>query len=246
MGNRKINIETINQKSITDKFWNNFMDSLDLRIRDSINEILKQSDVYLFSGIIRDFFLKEIDHVENDNRDIDLVLSNCVENIEEIFSYASKISKNSFGGYKIENDIINIDLWCIDETWTFKKRGYLNLDLSSIIHKTAFFNFSSIVFNFQTKEFIADDHFLNFINKKKIDIVNKLNPNPALCIVNTIYYFERLNFKYKVGGNLKEWIFNNIDQIKPEKFEEVQTKHFGQIKYDYSRIKKFSDELLTS
>ena len=62
---------------------------------------------------------------------------------------------------------------------------------------------------------------------KKIDIVFDINPLPELCIVNTIYYKQKLN--YEVGDKLKEYIKANLQPM--EKLLAVQEKHFKNIIY---------------
>ena len=76
----------------------------DADVMHFISEISKQTKVFIFSGVIRNFFLGE-----KNNRDIDIILEKEID-ITHIFSN-SEIRRTSFGGYKINHKDTIIDLW---------------------------------------------------------------------------------------------------------------------------------------
>lgn len=193
-----------------------------------IYELLKYSDVYFFSGVIRDFFLKK-----NKIRDIDIVLSSKCP-IEEIFA-DSVISKNSFGGYKIITTSITIDIWYLHESWAFKHQRTLDFALEKQIAKTAFFNFSAVIFDLKNNNFNYTIHFLRFLRDKKIDVVFEPNQNTKLCVVNTLYYADKFNLK--ISSKLKKYIIQ-IYRGDINEFSNVQIKHFGQVLYSDTTIKE--------
>ena len=196
-----------------------------------LEKISTRTELYIFSGIIRNYFIKE-----TDIRDIDLVLDTEI-NLLDFFS-KNAIRRNSFGGYKIHIKNIIIDLWYTKDTWAYNYQKTFNFDLSKNIPTTAFFNFSSITYFFNNKKFYFTKHFLRFLRDKKIDVVYKPNQNYDLCIINSCYYSKKYNFK------LSKNLINYLNYLKSEKqhnYEEVQLKHFGEIKYTDVEIEKFLD-----
>lgn len=189
-------------------------------------EVSTLTDVFIFSGVIRNYFLNI-----KSNRDLDIVLSD-ISKITLPTTYPTNlyIRKNSFGGYKIKIGKLTVDVWDIRETW-----GIKNLHLQSTpenLIKTSFFNFSSIVYDFNNAEFIYDNIFENFRNSRTIDITYKVNPNIPLCIINTLYYSFKysLPIKYRLCKWLKINYKNNFN------FRKVQLAHFNRIIFSTNNI----------
>ncbi|NUN08321.1 MAG: hypothetical protein HUU54_04015 [Ignavibacteriaceae bacterium] len=216
--------------SFVDYLQSNF----DKRVIDLLNELSEETDIYIFSGVIRNYFLKI-----NENRDLDLVLEKEIELQEHLSNY--KKSVNSFGGYKIEHEKLNIDLWFMNDTWSVKNHQLtLNYELDKYIPQTAFFNFSAVMFSYKRKEFICTKYFLRFLRDKKLELVYAPNPNNALCIVNTFYYSEK--YKMKIGDKLKVHI-KKISVTNLEQTIDVQIKHFGRVIYSIDDLKSRIDKL---
>ena len=95
--------------SSSDSFKLFLKESLDADIYKILLLISKETDFQIFSGIIRNFFLNE-----KGIRDLDIVLNNEI-NLESIFP-SKLIYKNSFGGYKIKTEKLDIDLWYVKNT----------------------------------------------------------------------------------------------------------------------------------
>ncbi len=203
-------------------FYNYLEEVLDRDLFGRILEISRLSNIYIFSGVIRDYFIQS-----KGIRDIDVVVdSDIVNEIPQIFS-DSNIRKNSYGGYKIDFKGIYVDLWHLEDTWTLKAVPVL-FEFVEYMPKTAFFNFSSIVYDFNKKQFYYTVDFLKFLKNKRLDYVNELNPNHELCIVNTFYYSERFNLK--IAKRLKELIAK-WDARTRKDYKDVQLKHFGKVLY---------------
>ena len=99
-----------------------------------LSKIAEKTNVYIFSGIIRNFFLGESFY-----RDLDIVVDSLDDIKDLILHNESDISvkTNSFGGLKLNVNGLNIDLWSIGNTWGIRKEG-LNLTPKSLL-RTAFF-----------------------------------------------------------------------------------------------------------
>jgi len=207
--------------------------NVDERTIDILHQIAKKSTVYIFSGVIRNFFLGL-----KDVRDVDIVLSGEVD-IESYF-YDYNIRRNSFGGYKLSKEGISLDIWILGKSWAFQNQKILDFEIDKYMPSTAFFNFSSILFNLNESRFFYTKHFLRFIRDKKIDVVYKPNANYELCTINSFYYSDK--YGLKLSENLKMHLFY-LHKTNLINYENVQLKHFGKVLYSNSTIQNRIDSL---
>ena len=183
-----------------------------------LQKIATQTDVYVFSGVIRNYLLGE-----STSKDFDIVVRGPISPmINNILSNDVIINRNSFGGYKLCVDDLNIDLWSIENTWSLLKQPELRSTPYTLV-KTVFFNFSAIVFDVNNLRFIYDDSFLSFYEFRVMDVVNEDNPNPGLCIVNTMYY--AIKYALPIKYRLCRWIVEHYTSMM--NFEYIQLRHFG-------------------
>lgn len=189
--------------------------------------ISKQTNVYVFSGVIRNFLLGYLE-----NRDLDIVIDN-IDDISIPRKYLNKIDykRNSFGGYKLKVGKIVVDTWGLNNTWGIQKLNLKNTPYSLI--RTAFFNFSSIVYDFNNERFIYDEYFLEFFKRPHaMDIRYKENPNIPLCIINTFYY--SLKYSFPIKYRLCKWVVDHYDTNI--NFENIQLNHFKRIIFSNNDI----------
>lgn len=195
-----------------------------------IDQLAQDHAVYFFSGIIRDFFLRR----KEKNRDIDIMIDgeeNSVERILQNYTFR----QNSFGGYKVRVGAGDVDLWHIKNTWALTHgQTVIDFELHTYIPQTAFFNFSSIIYDYKAKKFHFTVHFQRFLRDRHIDVVYLPNPNQALCVVNTIYYSKKYNLK--ISPRLWRFI-RKIYPLHIGQYETVQQKHFGVVLYDEENLK---------
>ena len=218
-------------------FHQYFYDNIDADVKKFISHLKNKTRVFIFSGIIRDFFLFKS---HTPFRDIDLIIEDdlILENIFQDINF----KKNSFGGYKIKFKEVDIDLWVIKKTWALN-RGQLKFefDYLNTLPKTTFFNFSSIIYSLSSKKFIIGKDFLRFLRDKKIELVLGENPYPDLCIVNSFYYSDKL--KLDIGMKLKSYLKSNYTENK-ENLKTIQLKHFGHILYSDDYIKNRIERII--
>lgn len=199
-------------------------------IPDELTKFLKkateQVDIYVFSGVIRNYFLNK-----HEIRDLDFVVEDVSKIIQLIGDYDFR--KNSFGGYKIKIGELNVDLWETKNTWAFKYQNQIEYQLFRVIPNTSFFNFSSVIYHLNSKEFIFNDDFLNFLKTKELEVSFFPNPNYQLCVINTIYYSEK--YKLTIGKNLKDFLVKYSKKMGSN-FPDVQIKHFGKVMYSQKEL----------
>ena len=231
MDKKSISTPDINERS--EDFFSYLSTQINTETWEFIRRVSKFSDVLIFSGVIRNFFLNHKGKI----RDLDLVF-NCQEKYLTSLLKGMQYRKNSFGGYKIVIDDLNIDFWHIDNTWAFQKAK-----VNSLLFKdqnlvdTTFFNFSSIVYSLNRKEFIFNSNFLSFLDEKRLDFVLEDNPLPQLCIVNTIYY--KVQFNLEISERLKKYFVDNFSKYDESDYDCVQHKHFQQNIYSYEYLKTY-------
>lgn len=230
MGKELIDKKTIEYKA--KYFWQYLEDISQKEIINFIENLSEFSHVFIFSGVIRNFFL----NIDENARDIDIVYQGNDDKLRQ-FLKGYKHSVNSFNGYKIYISNYSIDLWKIDSTWAIENRK-LNIELFNqyVLPESAFFNFSSIVYDIYNKKFIYSEKFIEFINSRTLDLVLWDNPLPQLCIVNTLYYKEK--FDLKISESLKEFCSFYFEKFNDKDFNAIQLKHFKEVKFSYSYIKK--------
>ena len=208
-------------------FKNHIENSLDKNVFDLIDKLSQTTEVYIFSGIIRNYFLKIKDY-----RDIDIFIDGVIDIESFITDYNYR--KNSFGGYKITINKTNVDLWFLEDTWALKNsQSVLDFELAKYIPNTAFFNFSSIMFSLNENKFYYTKHFVSFLQNKKINLVFKPNSNYALCVVNSFYYSEK--YKLRLTNKLKKHLKFLHKSISVD-YEDTQLKHFGKVYYSNEDI----------
>lgn len=196
-----------------------------------IDKVVVFSDVYIFSGIIRNFLTGDVGIV----RDLDIVISKRLPS--HLFSVSDmrqfNIRRNQFGGLKLTKGKLNIDIWYIEDTWGIKVLGLRPTPYSLI--KTVFFNFSSIVYDYKRRRFIYDQQFENFLKTKKMNIVFSQNPNIPLCVVNIKYYSD--TYKFDLSANMKKWLAANYK--RGTDYTTVQVAHFGEVLYANDEIEQY-------
>lgn len=217
-------------------FYHFLEEVIDTNVFNFIELMSQKTNVYLFSGIIRNYFLKN-----SIIRDVDIVIESDDKIQSLIKKYEYRI--NSFGGYKVMINDMEIDIWRMDKTWAINyHQTILNFDLDKYIPNTAFFNFSAIIYSINKKEFIYTKHFLRFLRDKKMDVVYIPNANYHLCVVNSFYYSDKYNLKF--SKHLSE-IIKKIHSRIDKDYSSVQKKHFGEILYKNLEIEERLEKLNT-
>ncbi len=208
---------------------------LDPAVLDWLNVLKDASKTYIFSGIIRDYFLDR----KVMPRDLDLVIgsscSTCIEEIAEKYPHR----RNSYGGYKFFIDKTTIDVWLLDNTWALTnnklQEKFLFRDLELV--GSSFFNFSSVLFSLSDCSFQYNRNFIDFLDSHTIDIVLEENPLPQLCVVNILYYKRKL--MCSVSERIKEYYLRNFPCFSEEDYDAIQVKHFGQVECSYELLKGY-------
>jgi hypothetical protein len=191
------------------------------------------TDLYVFSGILRDFLLG---YNKEDPRDFDFVIGESNKETKKIIK-KYLVRQTQFGGFKCRINNKDVDIWSVQDTWAIKK--YRPFYIQNYLPLTAFFNITAAIYCLNTNKLYIHDSFKEFledIKHQKLDIVLEDNPFPALCIVKTFELMDK--FDLPLSDRLKDYILRYNKILTEGDFHDVQMKHFGLIKYDYSTIKE--------
>jgi hypothetical protein len=231
----KKSIDILENKETPKKFVKYLKNKLGSEAFSFLEELSSFSNVFIFSGVIRNYFIK----YNGEIRDFDIVISSNYELVENFISKFN-YNKNSFGGYKLQIGLLKIDLWHIEKTWAFTKQVVIpELFENYNLPNTAFFNFSSIIFDFKNHDFIFNSNFKRFLETKEMDLVLEKNPLPQLCIINTIYYTQK--FRLPVSEKLKKYCLSHFNKYNELEYQNIQIKHFNEVKYPYSYLKTYME-----
>lgn len=229
----KKSINRLDEKLIADRFLEYLREKIGVKPFQFLMDLSSISEVLIFSGVLRNYFINYNGPV----RDFDIVVRGNEFSIERFLANL-EYTKNSFGGYKILVDSLTIDIWHIEKTWAYtNKKVDLQLFNDYNLPNTAFFNFSSVVFDFNNLKFIYSSSFEHFLETMEIDLVLEENPMPHLCIVNTIYYMRK--FHLNISKRLKNYIVQHFNQYTEEDYCDIQIKHFKEVKFSYPYLKEY-------
>lgn len=194
-------------------------------------EIMEKTGVYIFSGVTRDYFLG----CRSSVRDIDVVVERDIDWLEIYRKYHRRISVkiNSYGGFKVNIGNLSVDVWTMQRTWGLMHKGIAVTPRNLI--RTAFFNFSAILYSLNRRRFYIHRSFADFLRNRKIGLLYKENPNVPLCIVNSIYYSERLQMP--VTPELARWIVSHYSIF--DNYNAPQLAHWGVVRYSSRDIHLF-------
>lgn len=194
-------------------------------------EIMTHTNVYVFSGVIRDYFLQRRQNL----RDIDLVIENEVDwmAIFRKYRHDIKVKINSYGGLKVRIEDLCADVWTMQRTWGLMHKGVAATPQNLI--RTAFFNFSAIAYLLNRRRFYIHKAFAQFIENREIGVLYKENPNVPLCIVNSMYYYKELGMSLSL--ELCRWIVTHYSMF--DDYAAPQLAHWGCVRFSREDILLF-------
>ncbi|MBU9979068.1 hypothetical protein KTP48_09975 [Proteus mirabilis] len=181
-----------NRKSLSDKvcrfFYEEALNNKTLSLILNKVDLFDISNIYAFGGVVRDIELR------NTPSDIDLVFNGDRDSFNLLLNYLNneKIAKNKFGGFRIETNGLDIDLWHFEDTWAFLNNKVETSDnhINNIL-KTTFFNWDAVLFDLKKQNVIYnDDYCFNLKNKfLKINLFDNPNVIGAFSrIIKNIFY----------------------------------------------------------
>ena len=189
-------------------------------------ELADGQSLGLFGGLIRDLMFPNL---FREPRDIDIVVESLdFDDFETKFHSVIK-RKTRFGGYKLEIDNVEIDVWPLNATWGFKKTG-LRPSFNNL-PKTTFLNVEAVVAVFDDVELFSADvlesGFFDGMTSKILRINLRENPFPTLNAIRSLITAAKLEFA--MDRNLAEFILTTLANVSNHELSEIQVSHYGRI-----------------
>ncbi|MFG0300459.1 MAG: hypothetical protein ACF8K1_12745 [Phycisphaerales bacterium JB047] len=189
----------------------------------------------LFSRLFRNQFGRP--------RDIDLVVSGItIEHLKSLFEESVK-RETRFGGLQLERMTWQFDMWPLEDTWGFKQNRDVSAHFSNL-PKTTFFNMEAVAIDVWTLPgrarsiYSGDDQFFEGLLDRVLEINHEANPFPSLCVIRAFVFASSTGFA--IGPRLAAYLRSHSD-ISDDEIFEIQMKHYGELRLDRDRIRRYLD-----
>ncbi len=218
------------------KFYNILSEFPEFRL--FLYDIFVEGTAYVVGGFLRDLANNK------DSRDLDIILSVSPLKIESSLAETKlNYTINRFGGVKVVFDNFQIDLWSLENNWSFKnnliKRNEQNI--VDNIASGSFYNFDSLVINTHSLE-LCVKYYNQCIEKNLLDInrkntnYKKLNPTIEANIIRAFFLKEK--FKLDFSAECGNYLIIRIKHLKDN--HDSAINRLIEIKRQY---KKYDGEL---
>lgn len=188
----------------------------DASIAQMLHRIKSSGDVSILGGALRDWSLNR------QPRDIDVVVNCSASKLDDLLQHKAK--KNRFGGFKIELNKVEFDIWNLDSTWAFKNDPKFNKKMEEV-PETVFLNIDAIMFDLCSNK-ILDKGFEQAMESKLLDIVYEPNPYPYLCVSKALIALHK--YDMRPSKRLADFIRVQLDNGYTQKsFNMYQKVNYG-------------------
>lgn len=186
-----------------------------------ISEILPNSEIYLFGGVIRDLALFGRDGF---NSDIDIVVDGDWINCKE-YLHSLGATLNKFGGFRIEVAGWPIDIWNAQETWAIRQ-GLIEFNGISSLTKTTILNWDAVLMNWDTRKIICEPNYLDSLKERQMDIVLRENPNPLGATTRVFRHLCAKDAK-SITQNTAEFLANSTSLYSLKQIKQYELSSHG-------------------
>jgi hypothetical protein len=175
-------------------------------------------------------------------RDVDIVVAGASLDVlrEKFRSIITRETR--FGGLKLERMNWQFDVWPLHRTWAFLEDGTQEPHFSAL-PRTTFFNLEAIAVDVWVHPgcsrtiYSGDDQFFEGLLSRTLEINRQENPFPSLCVVRALVMASSTGFA--VGPRLAHYLTVNGPASSDAELEEVQMKHYGQIRCEVGIMRKW-------
>lgn len=152
---------------------------------------LKCGRVGLVGGAIRDLAFQSIRQFSSD---VDFVMS--VEDASQFREFVSALgpSRNAFGGYRTIVGGLRVDFWEAKGSWAHTE-GHCTVEHLEDVLQTTFFNLDALIFDVGQRQILAEEHVLNELIDRLLDVNLRPNPNEDGAAVRAIRRLWQRNLR---------------------------------------------------
>ncbi|WP_313010383.1 hypothetical protein [Atlantibacter hermannii] len=205
-----------------------------------IKALSKQAHLYVFGGLIRDIGLYTAHHFHSD---IDLVFAGSKELLQKALSdYGLQhISENKFGGFRVLDYKVDIDIWSLEDTWAFKQHIIIRKDVESLLN-TTLMSWDSVLYDIQNDKIITTDSWLSDLHAGHLELVLEHTPdvyNALIRILRTIYSKEVL----VLGERLCQFLVSSLNAYPNQILVSDELERFRTSYITSTRLSKLRQDL---
>ena len=211
-----------------------------------LKNIMKNAEVYLFGGAVRDYLDGKIDA----SRDIDIVVESNTNTSIDILEIIKQLNDttfkiNRFNGYKINfNNQLYVDIWNLLDTWAFKTN---EIEPSALnLMKSVYLNIDALVYSLNNSTYLnnCDIIYENTIKNNKLDIVFDKTPYEDLNLLRALVFQKKysLKFSQKLSNRIIQYIRENENSVI-DNFMKIQIIHYNQVVISNNEIKNIINKL---
>jgi len=205
-----------------------------------IQALSKQARLYVFGGLIRDISLFTAHRFRSD---IDLVFAGSKTQLHEIlFQQGLKqICENKFGGFRVHDFTIDIDIWSLEDTWAFK-HNYINADNVESLLDTTLMTWDSVLYDIGNNRIITTESWLDDLRSGRLDLVLEHTPdihNALVKILRTIYSKDVL----LLGERLSQFLLTTLAGISDKTLTCYEAERYSTHYINTTRLCKLRQSL---
>ncbi|EAA2244822.1 hypothetical protein J8O29_002402 [Salmonella enterica] len=205
-----------------------------------INALSQHAHLYVFGGLIRDISLYTAHQFRSD---IDLVFAGSKEHLQKVlYDYGlQKVIKNKFGGFRVKDFTVDIDIWSFEETWAFKHHFIIQKDIESLLN-TTLMTWDSVLYDIQNNRLITKDSWLTDLHTGRLDLVLEQTPdvNGALIRILRTIYGKNVCI---VGEKLCQFLISSLSKFSNQDLLRYELDRFGTSIITSTRLSKLREQL---
>lgn len=205
-----------------------------------IKALSQQAHLYVFGGLIRDIGLFTAHQFRSD---IDLVFAGSKRHLHKALSdYGlQQITENKFGGFRVRDFNVDIDIWSLEETWAFKNHYIIQRDVESLLN-TTLMSWDSVLYDIQNDRIITNDSWLTDLHTGRLDLVLEHTPDVTsalIRILRTIYGKEVLI----LGERLCHFLASSLNVSSNQTLVSDELERFRTSYITSTRLSKLRQDL---
>lgn len=179
------------------------------------------AEVFVFGGLIRDICFHGI---RDFSSDVDLVVKVIDRDGFDELMNSQDVSRNRFGGYRIEFSRWQIDLWEFQNTWAFSEGLVVPVNDDSLLD-TTFFNWDSIYYNVFSRQLSHSETYFDDVQKRFLDLKLMENPNRFGSFVRALRMI--LRERATTGRNMTCFLLEQLNCSLDSEILEYERAHFS-------------------
>lgn len=152
--------------------------------RELIVSLAGNSHAWIFGGMIRDLGLFGC---QGFNSDIDVVIESDRDTLQSYLHQCdiTDYTINKFGGVRFRYETIDIDIWCLADTWAFTQ-NIIQFENEHSLLKTTLMSWDAVLYGLHNRQLISQGNYLDDLMDRRLELVLDYTPNEIGSIVKVL------------------------------------------------------------